>query len=512
MSGISGAPVARASVILTDTSANIRTAATDDGGRFVFRLLPAGRYSVSVSSNGFAVTSFGGSAPRAVSIDLEDGDHVDRGDLVLPVGVAIGGRILDEHGNPLKGATVSAWRLMYRAPGDRRLSFEGQALSDDAGDYRIVGLKPGMYFVDAKAGESMAPTFFPATTSATMATAIRVTVDIGASGISIQLLSTPLARVSGSIINSQGLPSAEFFVLLTQLRADGAQVEERNLTSDVDAAGKFSVDKVPPGNYEVQVVTKSRLEQIGRTGGVADGIEGRESGTQPVTVDGRNIEDLLIQTSLPTRLFGKVTLDGAPISAELAKRLSLRVSENSGPSGMRSVMNMTFATPSPDGTFTIPAIPGGRLLRADGLPAGVAIRQILVNGIDVTDEGFNVGNSEIGGIVVALTSKPSQLTGRVSNSQGALMGNVAVIVFPAEERRWQLVRTRLIKSVKTDKNGWFTLDALPPGSYYAVAALSLVDGEWAGPANLEKLRPAATAFKLGDGESKMLTLTVKGPS
>ena len=92
------------------------------------------------------------------------------------------------------------------------------------------------------------------------------------------------------------------------------------------------------------------------------------------------------------------------------------------------------------------------------------------------------------------------------------MGNVSVILFPAEERHWQLVQTRRIKSVKTDKNGWFTVSALPPGSYYAAAMPSLVDGEWAEPANLERLRAQATAFKLSDGESKTLTLTVKGPS
>lgn len=501
--------MAGAAVILTGSSGIIKTSATDERGRFVFTKLPAGRYSVSVSSNGFAVTSFGGSAPRALSIDLEDGDRVDRGDLVLPAGVAISGQILDEHGHPLKGATVSAWRSTYLASGERRLAFAGQALSDDAGDYRIVGLRPGVYFVDAKAGESIAPTFFPATTNAAMAGAISVTADSGNAGISIQLLSTPLARVSGSIVNAQGLPSADFFVLLAPLRDDGAQVSVKDMTSEVDAAGRFSVDKVPPGNYEVEVVAKSRLEKIAQTGGVADGIEGSESGMQPVTVDGRNVEDLLIRTSLPTILSGKMTLDGSAIGAELAKQLTLRVGGNSGPSGMRSVMNTTFATPSPDGAFTILAIPGGRLLRVEGLPAGVAIRQILVSGIDVTDEGFNVGNSEIGGVVVALTSKPSQVAGRVSNSQGALMGNVAVIVFPAEERHWRLVRTRLVKSVKTDKDGWFTVNGLPPGSYYAAAALSLVDGEWAGPANLARLRLTATSFKLGDGEHKELALMVK---
>ncbi len=504
--GTPATPVAGATVVLSGRI--VKKVVTDDAGRFVFTKLPSGTYSISVSGNGFAVTSFGSGAPRAISLDINDGDRIDRGDLVLPSGAEISGVILDERGNPLKGATVSAWRTTYTAPGEPRLSFEGQALSDETGDYRIVGLKPGTYFVDAKANASIAPTFFPASANADMASPVTVTATAGAAGISIRLLSIPLARVSGSIVNSQGLPSANFFVLLAPLRDDGAQVSGVDLTSDVDAAGKFSVGKVPPGNYLVVVVAKSRLEMIARTGQPAHGVDS-EAASQPVTVDGRDVDDLSIRTSPPARLSGKVTLDGNAVDADLAKRLTLSLAQNSGPGGMQSVLNMTYATPGPDGAFSMPAIAGGRLLRINGLPSGTALRQVLLHGIDVTDEGFDVGSFDIGDVIVALTSTPSRVTGHVANDQGALVGGASVIVFPAEERHWHLVMTRLVKAVKTDKDGAFSVTALPPGSYFAVAVPVLADGEWAAPSNLERLRVEATAFKLSDGEQKALSLTVK---
>jgi hypothetical protein len=509
VAGGSGAPVAGASVILMGAGAVKRMVVTDENGRFAFALLPAGHYVVTVAGPGFTITAFGGDASRNVMIDLADGDRVDRGDLVLPTGGAISGQILDEHGNPLKGATVSAWRSRYLSPGEHRLSFEGQAQSDEAGDYRIAGLKPGVYFVGAKADEKMAPTFFPGTASAATAAPVAVTADNGVASISIRLLSMSLARVSGSILNSRGVPSADFYVLLAPRRDDGAQVSVKDLTSDVDAAGRFSVDKVPPGNYTVEVVAKARLEMIGATGRPADGIEGTESGSALVTVDGRDVDDLLIRTGPPSHISGKVTLDGAAIAVPLASRLTLRAVENAGPSGMRSALSMTFATPNADGTFTLPVIPGGRLIRVDGLPGETALKQILVNGVDVTDEGFDIGNAEIGGVIVALTSTPSKVTGRVSDSQGALVSNVSVIVFPAESRHWQLVQTRLIKSATTDRNGAFTVAALPAGSYYAVVMPTLTDGEWAEPANLERLRLTALSFKLSDGEQKTLALTLR---
>ena len=510
MSGAPTASVAGASVKLTGGGL-IKTSVTDESGRFVFTNLPAGRYAVSVSSNGFAVTSFGGRTPRAVSIDLEQGARVDLGDLILPLGVAISGQILDEHGKPLKGANVSAWRSTYLAPGERRLSFEGQAISDDAGDYRIAGVKPGVYFVDAKAGESIAPTFFPATTSAAMAAAIRVTADVGAAGISIRLLPTPLARVSGAIINAQGQPSADFFVILAPLRDDGAQVSAKDMTSEVDAAGRFSVAKVPPGSYVVQVVSKSRLEKLATSGGggIGDVVQGAESGSEPVTVDGRDVDSVFIRTSLPTPLSGKVTLDGSAISAEVAKRLMLRVMQNSGPGGIQSVLNATFATPNPDGTFTIPAVPGGRMLRVDRLPAETTLKRVLMHGVDVTDEGFDVGGSPIGDVVIELTSKPAVVSGRIADDRGVPQGGVGVIVFSEDSRRWRLVNTRVVTSARTKADGTFAFTGLPSGSYYAAVVPLLVEGEWAEPANLERLRVAATSFKLSDGEQKTLMLTLR---
>ena len=106
-----------------------------------------------------------------------------------------------------------------------------------------------------------------------------MTADTGVAGISIRLLSTPLARVSGAILNSQGLPSSDFYVMLAPLRDDGAQTSSGGLTSDVDAAGKFAVGKVPPGTYNVEVVAKARLEEIAKSGRPATNVDGAESGS-----------------------------------------------------------------------------------------------------------------------------------------------------------------------------------------------------------------------------------------
>lgn len=424
-------------------------------------------------------------------------------------GQAITGQILDEHGNPLQGAVVSAWRLQYLRPGERRLDFAGKATSAENGDYRIPGLRPGTYFVDAKASETIAPTFFPATATATSAAPVIVTANAGANA-SIRLLATPLARVSGQIVNARGEPSSDFYVILAPVRDDGAQVSMLNLTSDVDAGGKFSVSNVPPGSYNVEVVSKARVEAIAGSGRPAVGIDTKEeSGAKRVIVDGADIDDVFIRTQPPTILSGKVVLDGEPIGAKIAARLTLRTTQNAGPGGMSSVMNASFATPNEDGTFVLPAIPGGRLVRADGLPPGATLKRVLVRGADVTDEGFDVASTPIADILVELTSKPAVISGRIVDDRGAPTGGTGVIVYSTDPSRWRLVLTRVIVSARAKADGTFSFAGLPAGSYYIVSVPQLVDGEWAEPANLERLRATAQTFKLGDGELKDLTLIVR---
>lgn len=426
-----------------------------------------------------------------------------------PAGVPITGQILDEQGHPLKGAVVSAWRMRYLSPGERRLDFAGNATSGENGDYRIDGLRPGTYFVDAKASEMIAPTFFPATATAADAAPITVTANSGAN-VSIRLLSIPLARVSGQIASALGRPSADFYVMMAPRRDDGAQVSALNLTSEVDAAGKFAIDKVAPGNYDVEVVSKARLEAIGATGRIgADVGTNDEAGSARVTVDGLDIGDVFIRTQPPTAVSGKVLLDGAPPSAAIAGRLTVRMSENAGPGSAASVMNASFAVPDTNGAFTMQAIPGGRLLRVYGVPAGVALKRVLVRDADVTEAGFDVASSPISDVVVELTSKPAVVSGRMTDDHGAPIGGAGVIVFSTDSSRWRLVLTRVVVSGRTKADGTFSFTGLPAGSYYLAGVPELVDGDWAEPAYLERLRVTAQTFKLGDGERKDLTVTIK---
>src|SRR5207237_9639379 len=65
-------------------------------------------------------------------------------------GSVVGGRVLDEDGDPMPGVMVTVQRYQY-LQGDKRLVPAGTSQTDDKGQYRVWGLMPGDYYVNASA-------------------------------------------------------------------------------------------------------------------------------------------------------------------------------------------------------------------------------------------------------------------------------------------------------------------------------------------------------------------------
>ena len=123
---------------------------TDDNGVFELTELPAGRYTLTVSKTGFVSLSYGQRRPlqAGTPLQLGDGQQMEGIEFRLPRGSVIAGRIYDELGDPMPGASVRVMRYQY-AQGERQLVPAGAAQTDDQGAYRVWGLNPGEYYVNA---------------------------------------------------------------------------------------------------------------------------------------------------------------------------------------------------------------------------------------------------------------------------------------------------------------------------------------------------------------------------
>src|SRR5207249_5756759 len=116
-------PLRRALVRLTGGQPGLQqTANTDADGRYEFVNVPASRYTISVTANGY-VPQFGWQrlSDPGKPLNLAEGEVAEKMDFALPRGGVIAGRIVDDLGQPVAAVRVQAQRYAYQAGGQRQL-------------------------------------------------------------------------------------------------------------------------------------------------------------------------------------------------------------------------------------------------------------------------------------------------------------------------------------------------------------------------------------------------------
>jgi hypothetical protein len=156
-----------------------------------------------------------------------------------------------------------------------------------------------------------------------------------------------------------------------------------------------------------------------------------------------------------------------------------------------------------DGQFTFAGVPAGlRYIRVNGAPRGWSLKSVIVSGRDVIDTPIDVRAGEtIRNVSLVFTDQQTQITGTVTNQQGAAATDYTVVVFSTDERLWK-PQSRHIMTARPDQNGSFQVRGLPPGDYYAALVDPAEQGEWFEPSFLDAHRTGAARVSLGEGEAK----------
>ena len=539
-----GRPIKRARVFLNAPELpGGRGMLTDDSGIYEITDLPAGRYTLNVSKSGFVSLSYGQRRPLQAGTPLQllDGQQLKSVDFSLPRGGVISGRILDEDGEAVPGATVRVMRYQYQQ-GDRRLTQAGTGQTDDRGQYRVWGLMPGDYYVNAltripvfggqmgrgglggpagRAGGpggrgaaiaalaggnaqfpggggddqeqlNYAPTYYPGVTAVEQAKPITLGVSQEVMEISFNMQLVRTSRISGHVSNPDGTATTAGNVnLMPDGSGRGGQIGQ-NYGGRIQWDGAFSIANVPPGRYVLRA----------RSGD----SETPQFAMQPITLAGSDIDGLAVMLSAGATLTGTVIFTPGQSAAPDATQVRI-----TAPSTDLSAFGpQPNARVDKDGRFTLSGVSAGaHLVRSNGNLRGWTLKSVTVAGRDVTDTPIDVRSGQtLSNVTIVFTDKINEISGTITTTTGVPMPDYTVLAFPTDQLLWR-PQARQIATTRPDQTGKYRLRGLPPGEYYVTTVDPAEQGEWFEPAYLDEHRAGASRLTLGDGDVKTQDFKVK---
>ena len=298
-------PVRRVSVMLASGPIVIpRTAVTDDEGRFEFTGLAAGNYTLVGQKPAWVTSVYGArsaSDTQGIPVAVTDGQRVAGLRLPMMRGAVVAGVVRLASGQPARDLAVQL--LQVRTLDGRRqtTTVAAPAPTNDLGAYRVFGLPPGDYVVQARSQPNMGQgpvlrqvteaevrwgdqqlaqaqaltaaaaavadppppgpavtytsVYFPGTTLASDAAVITLRPGEERLGVDFSLSLVPTALVSGTVRGPGGEPAAGANVILEPEGGSddliGILMGGGRTATRPD--GTFTLTGVTPGRYSLTV-------------------------------------------------------------------------------------------------------------------------------------------------------------------------------------------------------------------------------------------------------------------
>ena len=412
---------------------------TGNDGRFQFRNIPNGNYTLVAVGSGYVRADYGrrrtSDPPLILAVDPNR--PIRSIEIHMISSGAIFGRVTDAEGEPVAAAIVRAWQETF-VEGQRALRLVTTVSTDDMGDYRLFSLAPGNYYVSTviRTTDNNAPFFYPNVTDVRAAGRITLAEGSMAGGINITYRPEPRREIRGTI-------SSPYSGATAQLTPRIPVANEGTLAVPVDSrTGQFSIAQVSPGSYILTAMS--------------DGVSTQTS----VEVGNARVLDVRVAIPSAVEIRAHVSLDASAASSGIdISDLRFAFRWDSDVPGLPEV---TYG-PGKDNPFTIHLAPSDYRMRAVVIPPNAYVQSIRLGNIDVLIDGLHLDSSVQGPLEIVVAADMGTLEGVVENAQQHVEPNVVVALVPAGGR---LRRVDLYQNVRADQEGHFQFEHVPPGDYF----------------------------------------------
>jgi protocatechuate 3,4-dioxygenase beta subunit len=468
-------------------------AVTNDQGTFEMEKIEPGSYRLSAECVGFLDAENAG-----MELRLSAGDSVTGIEIKLVPQAVLSGRVLDEDGDPWPNANIALYHSVW-SKGRRHLEFASSSEVDDRGEFRISGLSPGRYYVQAEPDRMweqqhhpdvngqpamrQQPTWYPSAPDVESAAPITVAAGQQFAGLDLRLrrgVGSKL-RITGKLTGLQDIPAP-----VGDPRWAGRGISAQRVPSvtsedgrsgTIQPDGSFEIDGVSHGTYDVRV---------------RQGFPWMVLGHAKVQVDDRDVENVAVELHPPQNL-----------------RVTVRVDDGAA-KPPRDAVYLEYVEPGiepfvddkGDGSLEIENLGLGlyQVFVKDSARKQVYLKTLRYGNAESNDGTFTLSSYGVP-LELTLSTRGAKLSGTVTGK--AAMPKVILIPDTADiARREYATRTALF-----DQNGVFTIEAIAPGSYKLYAFENVPEGTWLDPEFLKEVESSGTPFEFAEGDAK----TVQAP-
>ncbi len=514
----SGQPLPYAHVKLVGPDkTQVNSVDADSSGHFLFENLKAGDFQISARKSGYsAVTkSCDTSQPsqplnqttdkppmglsNGAKISIAEGQNISDVQLKLLSPGVITGTVYDQHEEPLQRTVVE---VVQRAAFEGRRTFGNgeSAETNDRGEYRIFGLKPGKYYIrvtrifsgvrdptDDELGEFV-PIYYPDTTDPQAASLIAVKAGEEASGMDFTVKPTGTLHIKGRVVN--GITGEAFNDAFTDVELlDPADPDRMgHMVHGFPSGVTFEANGWKPGTYLFHSESFKPMDHH------------EWSGSQKVDLDGSSSDEVVIRVFPDVDVHGSVEV---PEGAKLDIR-DLTVSLDSRDAGMFEHYRGRDEVKA-DGSFTLEHVTAGTYnIEVYPLPDGFFVKSILQGRADALETGLRISSgASPEAITIVLGSKAGEINGTVHTSDDKPACGGMVILVPDEPGRFS---RDTYPEARIKDNGHFTLSGVLPGTYKAFAWEDAENVAYRDSTEMKAYENLGTPVQVSEGDKKSIDL------